>query len=118
MNLMLNALEAAGKEGQVRVEIVVDGATLVLRVLDTGPGLAPQMAQCLGEAFATTKPEGVGLGLAVARQVAEVHGGRIRSCRMEDMTCFELSLPIGAGEPEGTGAAVAAPEPVAVNHNP
>ncbi len=71
MNLMLNALEAISKEGWVRVEILADPEQVRLRVLDNGPGLSADIAQRLGEAFQTTKPEGVGLGLAVARQVAE-----------------------------------------------
>jgi signal transduction histidine kinase len=99
MNLMLNALEAIGKEGWVRVEILADAANVRLRVLDNGPGLAPEVSQRIGEAFQTTKPEGVGLGLAVARQVVEGHGGHLRYTRTESATCFELLLPAGDQPP-------------------
>jgi signal transduction histidine kinase len=117
MNLMLNAIEAVGKEGRVRVGAAVDGPMSIVRVLDTGPGLVPQMSQRLGEPFATTKPEGVGLGLAVALHVAEAHRGSLRYSRTGDMTCFELSIPVEAGEARGRNAAAAMPEPIAVNRN-
>ena len=47
------------------------------RIYDSGPGLPPQVAERLFEPFATGKPEGIGLGLTVARQIAEAHGGRL-----------------------------------------
>jgi signal transduction histidine kinase len=68
---------------------------VVLEVLDSGPGPAPEVAERLFEPFVTGKPEGVGLGLAVARQVAEAHGGRIAWHRKGDRTCFCIELPLG-----------------------
>ncbi|HVU90239.1 MAG TPA: HAMP domain-containing sensor histidine kinase [Pirellulales bacterium] len=119
MNLMLNALEAIGKEGWVRVELLADYEQVRLRVLDNGAGLPPEIAQRLGEAFQTTKPEGVGLGLAVARQVAEGHGGHLLYTRNENVTCFELSLPAGDPPPaEPPASTSVAPSPVAAPHEP
>ncbi|HEV7223894.1 MAG TPA: ATP-binding protein [Pirellulales bacterium] len=98
MNLVLNAIEAAGAGGWVRVEFgdERDGHCR-LRVLDSGAGPPADFVERLFEPFSTTKPEGVGLGLAVARQVAELHGGSLNFARFDGATCFELSLPVGAG---------------------
>jgi len=92
MNLLLNGIEAAGPGGQVRLAIRGSALNIRMQVFDTGPGLAPQLEQRLGEPLLTTKPEGVGLGLTVARQVAEAHGGELRYRRTDDETCFTLSL--------------------------
>lgn len=104
LNLVLNGIEAAGEGGWVRIESQwAEGATK-LRVLDSGPGPRPGVAERMFEPFATGKPEGIGLGLAVARQIALAHGGAIRY-RDDGPTCFEVTLPAAQGEP---GAALAA----------
>ena len=74
------------------------GTTRVLEISDSGPGPPPEVAERLLEPFVTGKPEGVGLGLAVARQVAEAHGGRISWRREEGRTCFRVELPYDAAD--------------------
>jgi len=67
-------------------------------VIDTGPGPSPDIADRLFEPFVTGKPEGVGLGLAVSRQIAEAHAGRITWRREQDRTCFRVELPVTASQ--------------------
>jgi signal transduction histidine kinase len=93
LNVLTNAIEAAGPGGRVEVRLVGSPEQAVVQVLDTGPGPAAEVAGRLFEPFVTGKPEGVGLGLAVARQVAEVHGGGISWRREDGRTCFEIVLP-------------------------
>ncbi len=94
LNVLGNAVEAAGPGGSVEADVRMgDGGTVVLEVRDSGPGPSAEVAERLFEPFVTGKPEGVGLGLAVARQVAEAHGGRISWRREEGWTCFRVELP-------------------------
>ena len=94
MALLLNAAEAAGPGGWVRLEIASDTLQrVVLRVLDSGPGPSQEIVPRLFEAFATDKREGIGLGLAVGLQIARSHGGDLRLVPGSVPTCFELVLP-------------------------
>lgn len=104
LNLLTNAVEAAGPQGTVEVRVrraaaaitngKPDASWAVVEVLDTGPGPPPELVDKLFEPFVTGKRDGVGLGLAVARQVAEAHGGRIGWSREDGRTCFRLELPL------------------------
>jgi signal transduction histidine kinase len=94
-NVLGNAVEAVGPEGTVAVELRQNetAGTCTLAVADSGPGPSPEVAARLFEPFVSGKPEGVGLGLAVARQVAQAHGGTIRWRREEGRTVFRIELP-------------------------
>jgi signal transduction histidine kinase len=112
VNVIGNAVEAAGPGGWVRLQLQVGegtspkvngqaaggkGKAAIITIADSGPGPSPDVAERLFEPFVTGKPDGVGLGLAVARQVAEAHGGSIRWDRTADQTCFEIELPLEQG---------------------
>jgi C4-dicarboxylate-specific signal transduction histidine kinase len=81
LNLVINAIEAmSGIDDQPRELTIVsraDGATVVVEVRDSGPGLDPKRADQLFEAFYTTKPQGLGIGLSISRSIVEAHGGRL-----------------------------------------
>ncbi len=75
-NLLRNAVEAAGDGGRVHVSVFRDGDDVAVTVRDDGPGFEGDPAQHL-EPFVTTKPDGSGFGLAIARRIVEDHSGRI-----------------------------------------
>jgi len=75
-NVVLNAIEAVGREGRVCVGLQCEGSTCTLAVEDDGPGIALELREKIVQPFFTTKPRGTGLGLAiVARRMEEVGGG-------------------------------------------
>ena len=74
---------------------------MTVDIVDSGPGPPAELAQTLCDPFVTSKPEGVGLGLAVARQVAADHGGRLSWSRDGGKTRFRLSLPRRNGPARG-----------------
>jgi signal transduction histidine kinase len=98
LNVLTNAIEAAGAGGTVEVRLSARDGRAVVEILDSGPGPSAEVAARLFEPFVTGKPEGVGLGLAVARQVAEAHGGGITWRRADGRTCFEIVLPLAGRE--------------------
>jgi signal transduction histidine kinase len=101
LNLTLNAIEAAGPGGTVRLEAMAVGDEVSVEVADSGAGPPPELADSLCEAFVTSKPEGVGLGLALAHRVAADHGGRLTWGREDGETRFRLTLPNRAESPRG-----------------
>ena len=63
-------------------------------VRNSGPGLDPKGLDRLFDAFYTTKPEGLGMGLAVSRSITEAHGGRLRAkANVPQGTVFQFTLP-------------------------
>jgi signal transduction histidine kinase len=91
-NLVINAIEAAAPGGWVRIELAETLASVQLKVLDSGSGPSAEVVDRLFEPFVTGKPEGIGLGLPVVRQIAAAHGGAVRLCAGRP-TCFEVTLP-------------------------
>lgn len=80
LNLMRNALEAMDasdrRELLIRVEPAAD--MVVIKVVDTGPGVSPTIASRLFQPFVSTKQNGMGIGLSISRAIIESHGGQIR----------------------------------------
>ncbi|QDU37939.1 Sporulation kinase A [Maioricimonas rarisocia] len=93
LNLLTNGLEAAGNGGDVALEVALDHGMAFCRVSDSGPGPDAEIADRLLEPFVTTKPEGVGLGLAMARTAAESQGGELTWERCDDRTVFTMTVP-------------------------
>jgi signal transduction histidine kinase len=76
-NLTRNALDAMPDGGTLRLEAAATPRALTLAVIDSGPGIPPEARARLFEPYYTTKARGLGLGLAIARQIVEAHGGAI-----------------------------------------
>lgn len=94
MNLTLNALDAAGPGGKVRVENFSDADGSHVYVDDSGPGVAPDQRDRLFEPFFTTKAQGSGLGLPISHAIVSQHGGRIEMGRsVLGGARFEVVLP-------------------------
>jgi len=77
LNLLLNALQAIDKDGKIAVTIRQQGKTAVIEVADNGRGIAPEHLPNIFRPFYTTKGEGTGLGLSLARRIVEEHHGRL-----------------------------------------
>jgi C4-dicarboxylate-specific signal transduction histidine kinase len=100
INLVINAIQAmSAVEGRPRVAVVAtrpDGTdNVLLEVQDTGPGLDPEHAPQIFEAFFTTKPGGMGMGLSICRSIIEAHGGQLsaESPASEPGAIFRCTLP-------------------------
>lgn len=100
MNLCVNARDAMGDGGTLRLRVTEKDKRAVIEVEDTGDGMDEvTMAQAF-EPFFTTKERGrgSGLGLATAREMVSLHGGEITvQSRMGDGTVFRIELPLKAG---------------------
>ena len=95
-NLLLNAEEAMPDGGRLTVQARVEGAWVVLEVIDTGHGMPPGVLARAFEPFRTTKPGGTGLGLATAKRVVAAHGGAIEvESAVGRGTKFAVRLPAG-----------------------
>jgi len=105
LNLVVNAIEAMRAIGDRRRELAIssaacaagDGDALAVEVRDSGPGVDAGRAEQLFEAFYTTKPEGIGMGLSISRSIIEAHGGRLSvTANTPHGAAFRLSLPLKA----------------------
>jgi two-component system, LuxR family, sensor kinase FixL len=80
LNLVLNGMEAMGAAGEARRIVIrtqmADGAVRVA-VQDQGPGIPADQLSRIFDTFYTTKPNGMGMGLAISRSIIETHGGRL-----------------------------------------
>ena len=95
LNLILNALEAIGKDGAVRVRTSLQDGWFILDVSDTGPGIDPKILPKLFEPFSTSKPEGNGLGLSIVHSIVREHGGKISvESKRGQGACFQVKLPL------------------------
>lgn len=97
VNLMRNGVEAARQSDKHRLQITTsaDAASVFVDVQDSGPGIPPSAMENLFKAFSSSKGNGLGLGLAISRTIAQNHGGDLTAIAGGNGTgaCFTLKLP-------------------------
>lgn len=95
LNLVQNALEAAPAKSSIRIEVETTHSDFIeVRVIDSGKGISSEIADRLFSPGATTKPQGSGIGLVVARSIAEQHGGSLSVSNASESGCIAcLCLP-------------------------
>jgi PAS domain S-box-containing protein len=134
LNLVMNAVEAMSGLSDGPRELLVRSGTdesdqVVISVQDSGPGIDPENLGHLFDAFYTTKPQGMGMGLAISRSIVESHGGRLWATANDDRgATFQFTLPVeksvegggsrvrveGTNESAGSGAVRSVPKSTAV----
>ena len=94
-NLVENALQATPDGAKVTLRAERDGDAVVFEVRDRGEGIAAGAEERIFEPFHTTRTKGTGLGLAVARRIAEQHGGTLTGANHPDGgAVFRLRFPV------------------------
>jgi signal transduction histidine kinase len=99
LNLIINAVDAMRDVSERPRDLLImadktEADEVLVSVRDSGPGLSPTIRDNLFQAFQTTKPNGLGLGLSICRSIIESHGGRLwASANTTHGTVFQFTLP-------------------------
>ena len=97
MNLIKNACDAVLTldKREVRVQVMQDSKNLVIKVIDSGK-ISSEIVDKLFTPYFTTKQsgKGTGIGLTIAKQIMESHGGKLFVDKEYETTCFVLSIPL------------------------
>jgi signal transduction histidine kinase len=98
LNLVLNAIEAMDSNSNHARELIIksekDTDGILIQIIDSGTGLDREQAEHIFQPFFTTKPQGLGMGLAISRSIIEAHGGHLSARRRNSHgAIFEVRLP-------------------------
>jgi two-component system sensor kinase FixL len=102
VNLLRNAIEATAAAGRRAIAVRAEARTgyAEIAVRDSGPGVSDEQRTRLFEPFATTKEEGMGLGLSISRSIVEAHDGRLwLAASGADGADFRFTLPYADAAP-------------------
>ena len=104
LNLVINAFEAMGVRGEGPHELrIATGKTasggVIVSVQDSGLGVNPSDMERIFDAFYSTKPDGLGMGLSLCRAIVQAHGGKLWvSAGTAGGAIFQFTLPLGSGQ--------------------
>jgi two-component system sensor histidine kinase TtrS len=102
LNLFKNAWDAqqaSGIDAPIEVAVAREEGRCVVTVRDHGSGLTPELEAHIFEAFFTTKPDGLGLGLSICKTIAEAHGGELQVQDAKPGLLFRFTLPLADALP-------------------
>jgi len=97
VNMLRNSLDVLSThagERRITVSAAEEGNQVRVAVSDSGPGVVPEVRKTLFQPFVTSKPAGLGLGLAISRQIIEAHGGEIRCDSGPLGSTFSFTIPL------------------------
>jgi signal transduction histidine kinase len=95
LNLLINSVQAMGDGGEIIVRTYARGQRAIIEVSDTGPGVKAEHLDRIFDAYFTTRPNGSGLGLPIARKIITAHNGYITVNSKEGVgTSFSIDLPM------------------------
>lgn len=104
LNLLLNSIQAIESAGKIVVKLEARNGLIAISISDTGKGISSQDLPNIFRPFYTTKGNGTGLGLSLARRIVEEHEGRIEVTSSAKGTTFTVLLPIEKGTAAAVGA--------------
>jgi signal transduction histidine kinase len=97
LNIVVNGIEAMNDGGTLRIEVARDAGHALIRVVDQGPGIPPELRERVFKLYFTTKEKGSGIGLAMAFRAVQLHGGTVDFWDSPGHGCtFELKFPVEA----------------------
>ena len=103
LNLVVNAIQAMSAVAGGGRDLLISTAraesnSVLVRVADTGPGLDPETLEQVFDPYYTSKPHGMGMGLAICRSIIDAHSGRLwASANQPHGAVFQFTLPVGPG---------------------
>ncbi|RMF86190.1 MAG: ATP-binding protein [Nitrospinota bacterium] len=100
LNLMINAIEAMPDGGRLTLGLEREAHQVRITVADTGPGMPPEVQRKAFELFYSTKEGGTGIGLSIAQNIIQAHGGSLQLTTSPQGTTFIVILPLPEGEEE------------------
>ncbi|HXG74589.1 MAG TPA: ATP-binding protein [Candidatus Nitrosotenuis sp.] len=94
VNLITNAIQAMNNVGKIKIEACQDGKNVIIKIIDSGPGIPKENLSLIFEPLFTTKQTGTGLGLVSCKTIIEQHGGSIHAeSRLGEGATFVVTLP-------------------------